>query len=60
MGRAGWLTPGVLVLQLQNRLQTITDVVAVDVRTGRRRLLFRELSDSWINLHNMFTVLSPT
>jgi Dipeptidyl peptidase IV (DPP IV) N-terminal region len=57
MGRADWLTPSVLVLQLQNRLQTTTDVVAVNIATGRRRLLFRESSESWINLHDMFTVL---
>lgn len=54
LARVDWLDDHVLAAQVENREQTRLDVVAVDARTGTTKLLLREESDVWINLHDAF------
>jgi len=57
LARVDWLPDGSLSAQLENREQTVLDLVRFDPRTGRRAELLRETSDVWINLHDMFRPL---
>ena len=60
LARVDWLPDGRLCAQLENRSQTQLDLVEFDLATGRRRLLLRETSPLWINLHNLFRPLMNT
>ena len=58
LARLAWLTPEVMVIQLQNRDQNILDVNAVHAASGKSSLLLRECTPAgWINLHDLLTVL---
>jgi dipeptidyl-peptidase-4 len=57
LARVQWLPDGGLSAQLQNREQSVLDLVRFDPLSGRRTTLLRETSDKWINLHNMFKSL---
>lgn len=54
LARVDWLPDGCLCAQIENREQTILDFFVFDPDTGVRRLLLREQSEIWINLHEMF------
>jgi dipeptidyl-peptidase-4 len=54
LARVNWLGNGRLTAQILNREQTQIDLLAFDLPTGLGRLLLRETSDVWINLHNIF------
>lgn len=51
--RVNWLGDQ-LIVQRQNRAQTVIDVMAIDPTTGEGRVLFSETADTWLNLHNNF------
>lgn len=57
LARVDWRPDGSLVAQLENRAQTRLDLVRFDPPTGKSRLLLRETSDVWINLHDLFKPL---
>jgi dipeptidyl-peptidase-4 len=57
LARVRWLPDGGLSAQLQNREQSVLDLVRFDPLTGRKTTLLRETSDDWINLHHMFKPL---
>ena len=57
LARVQWLPDGSLSAQLENREQTVLDLVRFDPRNGSRTTWLRETSDVWINLHDMFTPL---
>jgi dipeptidyl-peptidase-4 len=57
LARAQWLPDGTLVAQIENRAQTMLDLVQFDPESGERRALLRETSDVWINLHDMLKPL---
>ncbi|MCC6673247.1 MAG: S9 family peptidase [Planctomycetes bacterium] len=49
--RVGWAPDGKRVLvQVQDRIQTWLDLVAVDAATGKVTRLFRETSPTWVNV----------
>ena len=54
LARVKWLANGRLTAQILNREQTQLDLLAFDLQTGEKRLLLREISDVWINLHDIF------
>ncbi len=53
LARVRFMPGGELWVQLEDRRQQRLDLVAFDPRTGRGRLVLRETSDVWINLHHM-------
>jgi dipeptidyl-peptidase-4 len=57
LARVHWLPDGGLSAQIENREQTVLDLVRFDPRSGERRTLLRETSAVWINLHDMFRPL---
>jgi dipeptidyl-peptidase-4 len=57
LARVDWLPDGSLGVQIENREQSMLELVRFDVRTGERVTLLRETSDVWINLHHMFKPL---
>ncbi|VAW34793.1 Dipeptidyl peptidase IV [hydrothermal vent metagenome] len=54
LARVKWLANGRLTAQILNREQNQLDLVEFDLQTGQQRLLLRETSDVWINLHHIF------
>ncbi|MCP4417305.1 MAG: prolyl oligopeptidase family serine peptidase [Chloroflexi bacterium] len=57
LARVNWLPNGRLIAQILNREQTQLDLIEYDLQTKQKRLLLRETSDVWINLHNDFRPL---
>lgn len=60
LARVNWTPDGkTLLVQRQNRAQTVLDMLAVDPATGRSRILFSEKSGpkSWVNLSNAYRPL---
>ena len=57
LARVHWLPDGQLWAQIENRQQTVLDLVRFDPTTGGRSTVLRETSDVWINLHDMFRPL---
>lgn len=57
LARVDWLPDGGLAAQIENRAQTILDLVRFDPATGARTPLLRETSEVWINLHDLFRPL---
>ncbi|WP_164012721.1 S9 family peptidase [Pyxidicoccus trucidator] len=49
-----WPEKGPLTLLVQNRLQTEEQVLAVDVKTGRTRVLLTEQDEAWLDLYPPF------
>ncbi len=58
VARVDWTPGGELVVQVENRAQTRLDLIRFDIDTGDGRLLLRETSDVWINLHDHLRFLS--
>lgn len=62
LARAGWMPDGSLVAQVQNREQTVLDLLRFEppigvANTGKPAPLLQESSDVWINLHDLFKPL---
>lgn len=57
LARAGWIPDGSLVAQVENREQTVLDLLRFDPRTGKPTPLLQETSDVWVNLHDLFKPL---
>ena len=53
LARAQWFPDGNLVVQRENRLQTILDVLKFNPQNGECSLLLREENETWINLHHI-------
>ncbi len=53
LGRVGWWSDGSIMAQVENREQTILQLLRLDVITGKRSILIEEKSSIWINLHDM-------
>ena len=54
LARAGWLPNGQPWAQIENREQTVLDLVRFDPTSGQASRVLREESPVWINLHNAF------
>jgi dipeptidyl-peptidase-4 len=60
LARVNWTPDGrTLLVQRQNRAQTVLDMLAVDPATGKSRILFSEKSGpkSWLNLSDAYRAL---
>lgn len=57
LARVKWLPDGTLTAQIQDRAQTTLDLAQFDPESGERRILLRERSDVWVNLHDMLRPL---
>ena len=57
LARVRWLPGGDLTAQVQNREQSALDLLRFDPVSGEAKLLLRETSDVWINLHDMLRPL---
>ncbi|WP_343518418.1 S9 family peptidase [Sphingomonas sp.] len=60
LARVDWTPDGkTLLVQRQNRAQTVLDMLAVDPATGKSRVLFSEKSGarSWVNLSDAYRAL---
>ena len=57
LARVNWLPDGTLTAQLENREQTILDLVRFATATGVPTTLLRETSDTCIHLHHMLRPL---
>jgi len=56
--RVGWTPDGALALyQVQDRIQTWLELVAVDPETGEQATWIREESESWVDVEGMPTFL---
>jgi dipeptidyl-peptidase-4 len=61
LARVNWTPDGkTLLVQRQNRAQTVLDMLAVDPATGKSRVLFSEKSGprSWVNLSDAYRALN--
>ena len=56
LARVNWFSDTILTAQIENREQTILDLVKFDIVNGNSTLILQEQSDNWINLHNLLTV----
>jgi len=54
LARAGWLPNGQPWAQIENREQSVLDLVRFDPTSGQASRVLREESPVWINLHNAF------
>lgn len=55
VARVEWMPDGRLTAQIQDRRQSSLELWQFDPQTGARvRLLVREASDVWVNLHDLF------
>ncbi len=54
-----WPEKGPLTLRVQNRLQTEEALLAVDVKTGRTRVLLTEKDELWLDLYAPFPEWLP-
>ena len=57
LARVHWFPDGRLAVQVLNRVQTVLEFYVYDVSSGERRLLLRETSENWVNLHDLFRPL---
>jgi len=53
LGRVGWWPDGSVMAQVQNRAQSVLQLVRLDALTGVRAVLVEENNGVWINLHDM-------
>jgi dipeptidyl-peptidase-4 len=54
LARVDWMCDGTLTAQVENRRQTVLDLLAFDLATGAANRLLQETSKVWINLHNLY------
>ncbi len=57
LARVTWFPDGTLTAQIENRVQTVLDLVRFDRASGAQTRLLRETSDVWINLHDLLRPL---
>jgi dipeptidyl-peptidase-4 len=57
LARVHWMPDGRLLAEVQDRAQTRIDLMAFDLRTGKRQVLHTEISKPWINLHDLFRAI---
>ncbi len=57
LARVRWFPSGELVAQLEDRRQQRLDIISFNSATGAGRLLLRETSATWINLHDLLQPL---
>jgi dipeptidyl-peptidase-4 len=60
LARVHWMPDGQLWAEIENREQSVLDLVKFDLRTGKQSPVLREESDVWINLHKSFKPLRET
>ena len=60
LARVDWLGDGNLIVQRQPRDQKSLDLLMADVLTGQTRLIRRETSDTWVELHDDLHVLKKS
>jgi len=53
LARAGWWPDNSVMAQVQNRRQTLLQLLRLDPSTGRRIVLVEETTVVWTNLHDM-------
>ena len=57
LARVQWFPDGSLVVQRENRTQTVLDVLKVNPHNGDHSFLLHEENETWINLHNILKPL---
>lgn len=57
LARVQWFPDGSLVVQRENRMQTVLDVLKFNPQNGECSLLLQEENKTWINLHNFLKPL---
>lgn len=57
IARVGWWPDNSLMVQIQNRAQTVLQLLRVDPHTGARTILLEETSEYWVNITDMLHVL---
>eukprot|EP00668_Euglena_longa_P015101 GGOE01019150.1.p1 GENE.GGOE01019150.1~~GGOE01019150.1.p1 ORF type:complete len:747 (+),score=187.95 GGOE01019150.1:277-2241(+) len=57
VARVKWTYSGSLLVQVQNRSQTLVRLLQCDPRTGRHVVLLEETSSLWVNLNNLLRPL---
>ncbi len=60
LSRVHWMPDGQLWAEIENREQSVLDLVKFDLRTGKQSPVLREESEVWINLHKSFRPLRET
>ena len=60
VGRVGWWPDGSVMAQIQNRDQTLLQLLRLDPKTGERTVLVEEKSDKWTNLHDLLCTFPPS
>jgi dipeptidyl-peptidase-4 len=58
LARVTWFPDGTLTAQIENREQTVLDLVRFDPQTGAQTRLLRETSAVWVNLHDLLRPLN--
>jgi dipeptidyl-peptidase-4 len=53
LGRVGWWSDGSVMAQVQNRAQSVLQLLRLDPLTGARTILLTEERDLWVNLYDM-------
>eukprot|EP01038_Epipyxis_sp_PR26KG_P010979 gene10979-14747_t len=57
--RVGWWPDGSVMAQVQNRAQSVLQLLRLDPLTGHRTIILEEKTNIWINLHdNLYTFSS--
>ena len=60
LARVHWMPDGQLWAEIENREQSVLELVKFDLRSGKQSPVLREESDVWINLHKSFRPLRET
>lgn len=58
--RVGWWPDGTIMAQVENRAQTVLQLLRIDPATGKRAILLEETTDVWINLNEILKPLSKS
>jgi len=60
LARVGWWPDNTVMAQVQNRRQTLLQLLRLDPATGQRQVLVEERTEVWINLHDILHVFGPS
>lgn len=55
--RVNWFTNSILTAQVENREQSLLQLLKFNISSGTSSVLLEERSEIWINLHNLLKVL---
>jgi len=58
LARVDWWPDGTVMAQIENREQTILELLRLNSETGDRCVLLTEVSSIWINIHDLLTHVS--